>query len=205
MTRYKFFWGFFWKKRNLFIFSLSILVRNQIVSVFQSTLFKFISDPELLGSGMIVSGLGYCLNFWIYPDPQHCFIDPDTRPCLNLDPIRIQAQLTLCFARKAVLNEHWFLVCTYSILLIIFSGLTAFKKWLSYDNHPWNTCEFCSYCVHSQEYCNDEKASDIHLEFMKAIDACQVKYIPEKVKILDSSWMFYSIFLYTYNIMEKCR
>jgi hypothetical protein len=34
---------------------------------------------------------------------------------------------------------------------------------------------------HSQEYCNDEKASDIHLEFMKAIDACQVKYIPEKV------------------------
>ncbi len=37
---------------------------------------------------------------------------------------------------------------------------------------------------------------------MKAIDACQVKYIPEKVKILDSSWIFYSIFLYKYNIIS---
>jgi len=31
-----------------------------------------------------------------------------------------------------------------------------------------------------QEFCKDEKAEDIHSEFRKAIDACLVKYIPDK-------------------------
>ena len=39
--------------------------------------------------------------------------------------------------------------------------------------------------MYSQEFCADEKALEIHNDFMKAVDAVHIKYCPEKV--LDQS------------------
>ncbi len=52
MTRYKLLREFFFYKNQLIFLNWAFLLRNcQVLSVFQKVYFKFISDPELPGSG----------------------------------------------------------------------------------------------------------------------------------------------------------
>ena len=50
--------------------------------------------------------------------------------------------------------------------------------------------------LYSQEFCADEKALEIHNDFMKAVDAVHIKYCPEKVllSILSRSLTEYQLF-----------
>ena len=47
---------------------------------------------------------------------------------------------------------------------------------------PWNLfSRLILWPLYSQEFCADEKALEIHNDFMKAVDAVHIKYCPEKV------------------------